>query len=267
MRNMNRLKSFAALLCAVALASCNYDKIAVQDITTEDPGARVKFYHFGLNAPTVNFYANTTKLTAISSTTGIENATGTAYGAIAPGNVYAAIAPGQYDLKAITPDSATPVANRAITIATIPTTIAANKFYSFYLSGFYNTTTRLVEGFVVEDPIPAEFDYAVAHVRFVNAISNSSPMTLFAKLQASTNPEVAIGGLVAYKEAGVFTSIPPGVYDLATRTAAAPATDVITRTAVSFSAGRVYTISARGDITVTGTTATNRRFLDNTANR
>jgi hypothetical protein len=44
-------------------------------------------------------------------------------------------------------------------------------------------------------------------------------------------------------------------------------TNAIARTAVSFSAGKVYTISARGDMTVVSTTATNRPFLDNTANR
>jgi hypothetical protein len=32
-------------------------------------------------------------------------------------------------------------------------------------------------------------------------------------------------------------------------------------------ASRVYTVSARGDMTVTSTTATNRPTLDNTANR
>ena len=41
----------------------------------------------------------------------------------------------------------------------------------------------------------------------------------------------------------------------------------VTRTGVSFLGGRIYTIGARGDITVTSTTATNRPILDNTANR
>jgi hypothetical protein len=36
---------------------------------------------------------------------------------------------------------------------------------------------------------------------------------------------------------------------------------------VSFSPGRVYTITARGDMTVTSSTATTRPQLDNTANR
>ena len=75
-----------------------------------------------------------------------------------------------------------------------------------------------------------------------------------------------IGGVIAYKGAGAFDAVVPGVYNLATRYAAT-ATNAIARTNVSFVAGRVYTIGARGDITVTSTTATNRPFLDNTANR
>jgi hypothetical protein len=60
--------------------------------------------------------------------------------------------------------------------------------------------------------------------------------------------------------------VPNGTYDLSTRYAGVT-TNAITRAAVSFSAGRVYTIGARGDITVTSTTAATRPQLDNTANR
>jgi hypothetical protein len=71
---------------------------------------------------------------------------------------------------------------------------------------------------------------------------------------------------VAYQAGGAFTALPAGVYDLFARESGATA-NKISRTAVSFVAGRVYTIGARGDITVVSTTATNRPFLDNTANR
>ena len=90
-------------------------------------------------------------------------------------------------------------------------------------------------------------------------------MTLYAK-NTATAVEVPVGAAVAYKGAGAFTSLPNGVYDLSTRLAGS-ATNAIVRTAVSFSSGKVYTIGARGDMTVTSTTATNRPFLDNTANR
>jgi hypothetical protein len=39
------------------------------------------------------------------------------------------------------------------------------------------------------------------------------------------------------------------------------------RTGVTLAGGRIYTVGARGDITITSTTATNRPFLDNTTNR
>jgi hypothetical protein len=56
------------------------------------------------------------------------------------------------------------------------------------------------------------------------------------------------------------------VYNLAARYAGST-TSAISRAAVSFEEGTVYTIGARGDITVTSTTAATRPFLDNTANR
>lgn len=90
-------------------------------------------------------------------------------------------------------------------------------------------------------------------------------MTLYAK-NTTTTAEVAVGGAVAYQSAGAFTALPRAVYDVNTRVAGS-STNVITRTGVSFVAGRVYGISARGDITVVSTTATNRPFLDNTTNR
>jgi hypothetical protein len=122
-----------------------------------------------------------------------------------------------------------------------------------------------VDAFIVADDVPEQFDFSVAYVRFVHAISNANPLTLYAKNTTTTN-EVAVGAELAYKSAGAFTALPPGVYDLGARYAGV-STNAFGRTGVSFLAGRVYTIGARGDITVVSTTATNRPFLDNTANR
>ncbi len=65
---MNRYRSLALLLWAAVCSAC--DKNAVQDITGPLASARIKFFHFGVNAPGVNFYANDTKMTAITSATG-----------------------------------------------------------------------------------------------------------------------------------------------------------------------------------------------------
>ncbi|MBK8649286.1 MAG: DUF4397 domain-containing protein [Gemmatimonadetes bacterium] len=256
---MNRYRALVALLCAVVLASC--DKNAVQEITGPLPTSRIKFFHFGVNAPGVNFYANTTKMTATTSATGVESTTGVVYGGVGSGGLYSAIAPGPYTLSG----KIAATVDKDLAIASVNATIADGKAYSLYLSGFYNTTTKTVEGFVVEDNFPATIDFSQATVRFVNAISNANPLTLYAK-NTLTGTEVPVGAAVAYKAGGAFVTLPNGTYDLNARYTGGTA-NVITRTAVSFSAGRVYTIGARGDITITSTTATNRPFLDNTTNR
>ena len=259
---MNRSKSLAALLCAGLLASCG--KEAVQSITEPAPGARIKFFNFGVNAPGVNFYAGDKKMTAINSTTGVESTTGTGYGGVGNGGLYSRIVPGQYTLSgriAATTD-------KDLAISNFTATVEDGKFYSFYQSGFYNTTAKTIDGFMVEDPFVQQLDFSVAYVRFVNAISNANPMTLYAK-NTTTAAEVPVGAEIAYKGAGAFTSLLPGSYDLSTRYAGT-ATNALSRPAVSLGGGKVYTITARGDITVAPTTtcvAANRTCLDNTANR
>jgi hypothetical protein len=260
---MNNYRSIAALLCAGVLASCDaFEKTAVQQIGEPVPaGAQIKFFHFGVNAPGVNFYANTVKMTAISSATGIESTTGVVYGGVGSGGFYTGIAPGTITLAG----KIAATIDKDLAISNVSQAVATGKYYSYYLSGIYNTTAKTVEAFVVEDAFGAAIDYTQAYVRFVHAISNAAPMTLYAK-NTTTLVEMAVGAEISYKGAGAFTAVPAGVYDLGTRFAGV-STNAISRTAVSFSAGRVYTIGSRGDITVVSTTLANRPILDNTANR
>jgi hypothetical protein len=121
---------------------------------------------------------------------------------------------------------------------------------------------------VVEDTFVEPTDFSLATVRFVHAISNANPLTLYAK-NTTTAAEVAVGPEVAYKSAGGYITLPAGAYDLSARYAGLT-TNALSRPAVSFLGGRIYTITARGDITVAPTTtcgATNKTCLDNTANR
>jgi hypothetical protein len=261
---MNRHRSLAGLLLA-----CGDN--AVQKITTALPGSAVKFFNFGVCGasptatascmPSVNFYANETKMTAVGSTTGSESSNGTAYTGVGNAGLYSGIEPGQYTISgrisAAGPD-------KDFAVSSTPVALTDGKYYSYYLSGPYNTTTKTVEGFIVEDNLP-EMDFGVAYVRFVNAISNANPMTLYAK-NTTTATETAVGPEAAYKSGGGFASLTPGTYDLSTRYSGSP-TNAISRTGVVFAAGKVYTIAARGDITITSTTAINRPVLDNTANR
>jgi hypothetical protein len=257
--NMKRYLSIAGALCAVVLSAC--EKNGVQDITAPPPSSRIKFFNFGLGAPGVNFYANDTKMTAITSATGAEATTGVAQGGVGNGGNYDGIAAGTYTLTG----KIAAATDKDVAISNLSAPIADGKWYSYYISGPYNTTAKTAEAFVVEDPVPA-LDYTVAYVRFVNAISNSSPMVLSAK-NTTTGTIYPIGAAVAYKSAGAFTPLPPGVYDISARAVGA-STDLVVRTGLNFTFGNVFTIGARGDATVSPTgTSANRPILDNTANR
>lgn len=263
------------LLCAAALTTaCGED--AVQEIAGPPPGgSAVRFFNFGPSAPGVNFFANDKKVTAISSTTcavltdanremctttGSEPTTGVSYGGVASGGYYSDLSPGQTSLSA----KIAAATDKGLAVTTVSANLAVGKYYSFYVSGVYSTSTKSAEGFVVEDAIPAR-DHTVAYVRFVHAIANGNAMTLYAK-NTTTGAESPVGGAVSYKGGGAFVALAPGTYDLGTRYAGS-ATNAIGRTGVAFDAGRVYTIGARGDMTVTSSSAANRPILDNTANR
>ncbi|HET9387018.1 MAG TPA: DUF4397 domain-containing protein [Gemmatimonadales bacterium] len=249
----------AVLVTAGAAAGCEENSFQVLP-TTAPQTSRIKFFNFGVNAPGVNFYAGDVKMTAILSATGNEATTGVAYGGVGNGGAYSSIAPGTHTVTgriAATTD-------KDLAIATLNTTIVDGKFYSLYLSGFYNTTAKTIDAFVVEDTYTPAADYSVAQARFIHAIANANPLTLYAA-NTTTLDTLVINTAVPYKSGGAFTPLPPGVYNLFARYPDSTANKVV-RTAVTLAGGRVYTIGARGDITITSTTATNRPFLDNTAN-
>jgi hypothetical protein len=237
-------------------------------------GSYVRFYNFGVNAPSVNFYANDTKLTAVSSTScepptdprctagGIESTTGTAYGFLGNAGLYSVLPAGQYTLTG----RIAAATDNGLAVATAPAALADGKYYSFYQSGIYNATAKTVDSFLIEDPLPATLiDFTTVYARFVNASSNSSPMTVYAKNTVGGD-SVLVGSNIAYKGASPFVSLAGGSYDLTVRYAGSN-TAVIVLKAVPVALGRVYTITARGDMTVTSTTAANRPILDVTPNR
>lgn len=276
MATMSRLKPLAVLLCAaVAVTACDlFDENAVRDLTGPTPtDSRIKFFNFGVSSPGVNFYANEQKMSAVASTrctnptpadtaacfsTGIEATTGIAYAGAAAGGAYMAIAPGQYTLSG----KIAAATDNGLSISSVPTAIETGKYYSFYQSGIYNATTKTVDAFVVEDVMPAgAVDFSVAHVRFVNAISNGTgDLNLFAT-NTTTSTESPVGGAVAYRSAGAFVALPEGTYDVRAAYTGAT-TNLVTRTGLSFEGGRVYTITARGSAATAST-----RGLDFTTNQ
>lgn len=263
MTPLSRYRIAAVLFTAALFAAC--DKNSVQQLPFEPLlGTRIKFFNFGVNAPGVNFYADDIKMTAIQSGTGTEATTGVTYGGVGNGGAYSQIAPGSHTFTG----RIAAMTDKDMPIATVNTTIDDGKYYSFYMTGFYNTTTKTSDAFVIEDPVAPPADYSLAYVRFVNTISNATnPLILYAKYTVDDTTKVdTLTAGVAYKGASAFATLPAGVYNLFARYPDSTA-NKISRTGVSFLGGRLYTVGARGDITITSTTATNRPFLDNTTNR
>lgn len=258
---MIRHRDFAALaLSAATLVACGNS--GQTDITEPAPSAQVMFFNEGLGAPSVNFYADTAKLTAISSSSGTPSTLGTAYGQVAAGGYYVGINPGQHALAARTSDTTN------TQIASVAQTIATGKAYSYYLSGPYDATAKKVaDAWVVEDPIPSTYDYSVGNVRLVNAIYNASPGTVTLVNNDTTlhpTPAPITIGPVAYKSASAFVTVPPGSYAV-TLTGLAPAVSVTG--AISVGAGHYYTLTARGDVTVTSSKTTTFPKVDVQTNR
>jgi hypothetical protein len=255
-----------ALLLSAMIFSCKKDGIHEITTSTADNAAQIKFYNFAINSPSLNFYANDAKISATSSVTGIEAPTGVAYGSIFPASNYSFLTGGAYTFKGVTPALATTDPN--VVVATLPSTLVNRKFYSMYTCGFYNTTAKTTDAFIIEDQIP-EASATSASVRFVNTIPNAtSGFDLIVK-NTTTLTEQVVAKNIAYKGASDFISVPNGVYEIYARYSNGTV-NIITRngtSVVSFIYGRTYTVSSRGDITVTGTTATNRPFLDVTSNR
>jgi hypothetical protein len=256
----------AILLLTTVFVSCKKDGVKEVETIKIDGGAQVKFFNFGINAPSMNFYANDQKVSATLSGSGAEATAGVNYGSVFPATNYALLSGGNYTFKGIVSSTAT--ADPNVVVATIPGNLENGKLYSLYTSGPFDATAKTVDGFVVEDNIPAA-SATNAHVRFVNTIANATAGFDLVAKNTTTAAEIVIATNIGYKVASTFTEVPNGIYEIYARYPGDPA-NVISRTGtsqVSFIAGRAYTISSRGDMTVTGATATNRPFLDNTSNR
>ena len=258
------LRSLTLALGAVLLAGCSKD--GVQTITAPVTGAQIRFANLAIVAPpatavpAVNFYANDAKLTAITSGTGQESTLGTGTGLAGNGGLYSVLAPGAYTLMgrvAATTDN-------GLAISSVPVTLADGKLYSMYMSGYYNTTSKSTDAFVVEDAFPAQIDYSTAFVRFVNA-SPTAPAYVLSARNTTSGAETTVGTAAAYKSAGAFSAVPAGVYDLLFRGGNADQTGL--SKGISFLAGRVYTVALYGDVMVTSTTASNRPSVSVSANR
>lgn len=253
----------AVLLLSAIIYSCDKNDVGRIDSPVKETG--IKFYNFSVNSPAVNYFANDMKVTSAVSTTGAESGTtGLTYGVVYPANSsYATLDRGTYDFKATRPSTA--ATDKNLVINKLTANVVEGKNYSLYMCGFYNTTAKTSDAFMLEDVLPA-IDTGFVYVRFVHVSPNANPVDFFMKRKNGPITELSIARNVAFKSGTAFVKIPQGVYDLIIRY---PNTtvDVYNRPDVSVLKSNVLTFSLRGDITIGGTTATNRTFIDGSPNR
>lgn len=262
----------AVTLVAAFTFSCKKDNsIQVIDTPVDATNvSRIKYFNFAAGAPSVNFYANGTKVSGILSATGSESTTGTAYGGVYPASNYSIINPGTYKINGIIPSTA--AANANVSISEVNPALANGKYYSLYTSGIYNSTTKTAESFVLEDVLPpSTSSNTVSYVRFVNAIPNGTAAMNLVIKNSVTAVETIVATNIGYKSGSAFVAVPVGSYELYVRYPSS-STNIISRNGttngvVGFLGGRAFTVGARGDMTITSATAANRPLLDNTANQ
>jgi len=263
---------FSALVLILISVFSACKKNAVVDLTVPYSGGQFKYYNFAINAPSVNFFANSNKTAATLSTTGLETAAGTLYGGVTPVRGYSLSPIGTVTFKAITPSTMPVVAatgqGPSIEIASVTKDIVDGKNYSFYTSGIYDYTTKKSDAFIIEDVLPAP-DTAMAYIRLVNPGHNTSTLSLEVT-QTLTNPTPGGSPIVtvttpitgiAYKTASSYIAMKQGSYTL--RLIDQASGKIVTRGATSFFKNRLYTFTLRGNL-ITGTPAA---FLDFTENR
>ncbi|HMI03591.1 MAG TPA: DUF4397 domain-containing protein [Pedobacter sp.] len=245
---MKRNYILILLVLAAGFSSCK--KNAVQEIDAPPSnGAYIRGYNFAVGGPSINFYVNDTKISAVNSTTGAEAPAGVAYAGIFPANNSYALLSSIGNVAFKTKISSTATANANAVIADISATVEAGKYYSFFTSGIYDAAAKTTSGFVLEDVFPAP-DTAAAYVRLVNTIPNAINGFDLKAVNKTTAASVTIAPVTAYKSASTYTKVPNGVYNLTAVSTNTPTNYTITRADVSFSKGFVYTIAARGNVNV-----------------
>lgn len=247
------------LLCFAVLAGCGDEHTVLQSLQPAE-GARVKFIHAAsdatADAKSVNILVNNTKITA--NTTGGS----LAYFSTFPVTDYAALPTGTADVDVLSVVGTTesPFLEASLSLEN-------DKYYSVAVIG---TKSVGYETFVMNDGnVAALPNDNQARIRFINLTYNSTNNLDLITTAVPTGSGLTIGNLftnVAYKGGDQnFT-----VFPLGTTSTGSPAVsgtfsirvvDAVTKatvasaTGIAFTANKVYTVIARGQIAGTSAAA------------
>lgn len=259
-------------LLMATLLSCGDKDIVISEYTRA-PGdeAQVRFYNFGINAPSVNFYANDVKVTAAQSLTGEMAATGVSFGGTYPSLGYVEVPTGQgVIVKSKTPTTLVIPTNnvnkyekdKEVSNLTV-STLESRKQYSVFIAGYFNKDTHTAESFVISDDLPPS-DTSKVFIRVVNSgVAEAGTLSIKAERMKGTEvlSEQVIDAALPFKKATPFVALPYGSYRLTIVSSVTPT--VLWQRTLTLNADRVHTIAVRGDLRFTSPAP----LLDNTQNR
>lgn len=230
---------------------------------------QVRFYNFVINGPTVNFYANGVKSTAITSTTGQEAANGVGWGGTHPNVGYVEIPAGSdVTIESITPKNMLIPTNNInnyeggiVTSSLSIPKIEPLKQYSVYLSGYWDKVNKKSKSFYIKDEMPG-VDTSKVFVRFVNSgVEEGGDLKFIVTNRDTLIGTYLIDDKIPYGSASKFVAVPYGTYNLKIYTASG---DSLIRNGVALNPDRVHTFALRGDIL---SKKAPLPFIDNVQNR
>ncbi|ARS35519.1 DUF4397 domain-containing protein [Pontibacter actiniarum] len=233
------IKSFAVLSAGLMLGSC--EENAIEDFNEPaSTGAYIKFVHAAPDAPAVNYYLGSTKISAVPANTAgeVQGIVFTGGNSIFPSTYgYANVAAGNQTLQALG-------LNNAVVASSSPT-LADGEFYTVYLLG-----ESSFENYVVEDEVPA-LDYSKAYLRFVNILQDDTheidAVLVKEATSESAEQRIPLGDNVAFKEHSEYVAFEPNGSYVVEFTVDGETTVLQATSSFSPIAGRVYSLVLRGD--------------------
>ena len=129
--------------------------------------------------------------------------------------------------------------------------LAADKNYSV----FAVNNVAMIEAVVLEDNLTSPAS-GKAHVRFIHLSPNAPAVDI------TTNTGAVVFGNYVFKQASAFTPLDAGTYDLQVRLAGT-STVVLDLSGIALTAGKIYTVFAKGLVGGSGTQSLGAQIIVN----
>ncbi len=219
------LSSLAFLSVVTLFSSCTKDDV----VDVADPKAKIQVVHASPDGPEVDILVDN------------QNKASLAYLSNTP---YVEVAEGTRNIKVNVKGTTTTVIN-----ADVP--FVANKNYSIFAIDSVSKISAIVLNDDLTTPAAGK-----AHVRFIHLSPNAPAVDV-----AVTGGSVLFPNQ-AFKSASAFTPVDAGTYNLEVRLAGTT-TVALPLPGIALTAGKIYTVYARGFATASGATALNASIIVN----